>query len=572
MDNSFQFIQDNNQSSVLLTFAATITTRTRGFDTPSEVAGDGFKCDKDGALNPREFLDKCGTKYLAREDLGGFIMFSLRFDSLSKEQKIFFQNKSSVGIKGAKVDLGVTVNQLKKVLGEKHEVFVWTHGFTAPPVKVTGGDALTLQELLTFVTNLQPEDGTAVMRQVFENYHSYQFKACGVEATVLDGLNCSVDFYLNQDNIRGDISLKHRLDLLHHIADFPKKYRFFGASESDVKTFLQDTKQCQHAYANGVGICDAAMQNGEFDALCKACEIPKIGDFGCEYRSLDGRADGLLAEITPVFVAPENFDPGNKTANRCDGLPCVITELAVNQGEPALLYRKDLLCTFSGMTGHFAGNAESVRIEPSVDGVGNSTWSIKVKSGRKDAEEQIKGYFHCSHKGAFHQKSGAIKMQEPIFASLRESIYPSLPPGPKGLFLTGISGVKGKMEGFGEYVRYDEHDEVFVKSQQGYLRGYFTSFGPLNSKGGRANLAPNLNGVTFSAETKEGNHHIEKKLTHSDLTHCYITEIAGDFDGHAEAVKLWIGEDRFWRMTVRASSKPKFVRGKARCVKYDQNP
>ena len=563
----------------MLVLQAEVTTATEYLSLSNEgligTPQEGSLCDgSEDPLSMSQFLDECGTSYHSRRDMGGALFFMLNMETLSSSQKTELQVAPSVGNERQNVDLDSQLTQIRDATSNSQEIYLWTRGFSNLPSGL--GSKTDVGTLLNWVNSLDKNDGSAIMEQHFERYSLDVLQGCGFDNDVIEAFECPQDFFDEREKFFTQGTFHEDLGFLRHAIDNISDYRF-DTNPAEVSKLLDDVDTCQQAYNTANSACLQAVDNNDFNNLCSACAVPE---------PTDGNGDPINCSAQPLFVRTltlvdliyEKPEPQPVYDSKsCGSITCAPpADYVVEQGsgDPEL-DRDNLFCTFNGMVGRFAGGGEEINVLPDQDFQGSPIWSVTVNSGRTASEERIKAFVSCSNRANFYYNAANSPVfQTPNATSITANATQNTPE-PASTHLTALSGITGKMEGGGEFATVFKKNgnlQIQSASQQGYLEAWFTSFGPLTSAGG-APYTESYNGkqVWEWNTVVGGDHDRVIKLASAEQAHCYLTNIKGEFDGHAEYVRLFVkGDDKHWRVRVRASDEPKTVEATVRCISYDQ--
>lgn len=232
------------------------------------------------------------------------------------------------------------------------------------------------------------------------------------------------------------------------------------------------------------------------------------------------------------------------------------------------------VCVLTKAGGRFAGGSEAVRV-----GNDGNTWYLTGQS----AESGVNGEAWCYAKGQFLANGSARWVSGQFEAMTNSSSCTSASTGTWwGDAATILTGVSGKLRGYGEKMYVVQSPGGFtssslnIESCQQPVRGWAHSFFAGTPSDGQP---VKFYGAEYWADTAyaaSGSNYHEVTMAPTGEAMCYLTYVAGKFDGSGEWGRIYptlvSGIER-WVLKAKAETyngAPKPVRVKARCMKRDQ--
>ena len=544
----------------------------------------------------REFLNVCGDRYVSEQKLGGFITLLVDVSNLERKDRLELEATFDVGAKeiftgnvnGAFSHIATFSSALQDLKFE-----VDAYGIPTPDTSLLTGGKLTAGQWFNYMQQVEAsytdaydqwnaqqttehayDSGLGVpIEQSYKPYDVLDLRACSRNGQgfglAIEQLLCYQNFWTDDSRAYSDqkfSDLRREIEDKRWSLDHAHKVKWkrpIAEHQAEFQAVIRQYDQCLLSRPATRTECAEARDNGQLEELCDLCRRAEE----CEAEAIKSMLDKLTE--APIKVADPKPVP----------LPPVVSNPRAPLLDPTFHFlnqNKDSsignvtseICVWSGLSGRMSGGGEGVKvyIDPS------NYWSMKTWSANN---KHIRSEAICMPKQNFYGGASDFWQNEHIDEWSTNNTVTSFSMSYDVDTLFALSGISGKMQGSGESADLTRHHPANptygqVASRQGHLRAWTTAFGledPLNNR-------PRFFHKTYEVDTYSGD--LEKQMSPSDETLCYLKRIAGDFDGAAERVEI-VERDGHW--FLRAEATPTIlvgkylrqVRAKAECIYFDQS-
>ena len=558
-------------------------------------------CDPADPASPDnldEFVERCGTHFVKREELGGIVAFVADITHLDQNKREHLSE-----MMGAELGLGVTsLNQsLEATLARVNpdydmldwHTYLW--GLTdtpgLPPFDWSVQPSV-LANWLTYIQDIFDEVDAALASGKFEdpNYADVlKFHTEPYGTTHLDWCKIPVDE-------SGLVCIQDSEGAAQRILDPAGELH---AYYERVDWMLNNPGYVDWQDGNPQDAIDA-FEDWRSDFLsCRTKTELYLNT--CFNAPADALAQGMTPAQTSTYVCQEcvtvcNMDElqiaydmlPNATVNSYgrDFVPFSrkVRDYDANANAASLRPSDDWLCALGGVSGYFENLWDSVSlIHDSSNATGLPRWKGQVLSnhvvGTSPNANTVSGTYYCSPRSRFEGDGTNVMVSEDfrdysVFNNTQSLI---IAPDRERVYM--LSGISGRLQGLGEraWVGHESQNPnptwYFLRSMVGDIRMEAIGFGMVDSTQGEMEYYYNGSGEEEFAGAllaQNGEHAGEDRVTLGplDRSFCYLTEISGRFDGGRERIQI-TAEGTHWYLDLRAAP-DKDVRAKARCVRYRQ--
>ncbi|RDV36749.1 hypothetical protein DV096_16805 [Bradymonadaceae bacterium TMQ3] len=543
------------------------------------------RCDQNDPTFPTDmdsFVDQCGTHYVKRDQMGGLVVFVAELTSFSQEKReeiglALGGNIPTGETTSLDLSFGATVNRLNNTSGQSLTWDSYVYGFNQlPGMNDPDGDGWfgsTISDWTNYYNTIGQAAGAdananipysssygMVLNYEVEPYSDVQLGWCKYPVEHF-GLQCVQDYETSAAEVMSSTSeLRAIYDSVAWKLDNASRVTW-GPLQNEVTNvygkFRHEFEECEAELAVGLTQCFAAMDSPGTpqdvgNAVCAACDVSTF----CDLQQLEDMANSLPE--TSIFANGRSYDPFMVTVG--------------NNESKELLETENWLCVFAGMGGKFVGGSERVRLT-TVDQAGVTLWKAVTTSGRTAAEERVHSQYNCVPRDLFEGENNNDFLPEQFETKTLSSsgdVTGMLPY--TSTFAWGVAGIGGNMRGLGEgaWTTLGPLNTGYrVKSEQNGIVADFMGLGLDSTTYGDVIYSGSPQPVEFAAEVNSttGDYYYQD-LVGLENNFCFITHVAGQFDGAYEYVRLRHTYSN-WQLVVRADPS-KNVRVKARCIPYVQ--
>jgi len=589
---------NSEQSTSAKTFSMLVKVRTAersalrdkdGEKRNDEYSGkEGLICGQGKRRSPEEFLNDCGTSFIDREELGGYLVItSLLTDVESKERKeLNTLSEVEAGPIG-KITFDTVLKRIKKYSGNDAKFRMSSYGIAPPSGHTMRGEKVQVREIQNYINDIRssyrkalknnkiksPAYG-AVLEQDLQMYTYKDYSYCGVDPKLLDGFNCHQEFQAAYSRIENDRHvIQKKMEDVQMKLDNSGRYQWPKRPQGkDAQALYQDAlaevEDCLNNEIPGAQTrCENKFNAGAWDELCKddACQIPNQCEASTLQSKLENLPDVSLRPPSTNYNEPSNYHVGHLGATRLGQI-----------SDPPKY--GDTMCVLTGVGGGFYGGGEEARLRPD-HGTGN--WKLLTNSARTKDTEKMQAKATCVNSDNFYNKEiyrdpnrdhGWTRNRYWVKSSSGKSkkamsnqIYPA-----------SLMGIRGNFRGGGERGRV-------VHKQSGPSKLWSHTDGPTITSWGMSwglddpGPEPTLTGGATAVSRGDD----KKQLARIDEAMCFLTYVSGQLDGPSEKAHITKSGD-FWNLNVNAScakkkwgncERQKYVKASANCYLYEQyNP
>ncbi len=571
-----------------------------------------------------KFINRCGTQYLAQEDLGGYLFVGLNLTRANREQVQSIHEQLLVGLNQREGLIPDALSVIASQLGPNAPLKVVPWGVQGGPegiIPATDWPLHMARFIETYQAALRNGDLTATtygatIGQRFDYYTGQQLSACGVPYQEQDAFACFNNMFSGTYNPRypGPLeAIEVELDwLLQHEADRIVWDDFEGphgeSAREMAEQVLGSIRLCR------IDTVEVHRGLGPYEEACvRSLTIPgpvQPDPRGPSYTWEENVCQTCQIPVpscqVPAILARYNELPSYRILNPIPELPPLpmANEVAQTYWKGAsssteILHKLDShLCVWSGLKGKMAGAGEEARVYPDLS---SDEWKMRVRSGQS-GNGTIHAGAICTLKDNFWDSKTPTAWTTPLnYEAKAQSGSPDTVMLGLNQFFSTLSGIKGRMRGTGEQATVTQRapaSELRAQSHQGTLHAWATTVGTLMPQGGEHRFlrlpdpdndqstvqAVNITTKKNSTPTSRDTEYVEYKLAPADEALCYLTKVSGKFDGGGERVRLE-QRDGYWFIKANAGcdnwgsnasanrkhcSDWKQVVAQTRCVAYNQ--
>ncbi|WP_230467718.1 hypothetical protein [Lujinxingia vulgaris] len=577
--------------SHLLFLVSKITTARRSV-IPSREGGwpQGVesRCAGSDAISElNDFVTDCGTHYIDKETLGGYVVMLADITSLDERDVetladyLQVQSPLSGNEELPPLSFDWAIDATTGLILNDVPLDVYVYGLPSPPVARVHEQAwgtTDLKDWGRYIANLRraveeairqesidsPEYGRRVDVDILK-YTRTRLEDCeAVSESIHRELSCVQDLDMHEATLMGpDVLIDHTIAMYAwmlenpHLVVWPNP----GSGPEDTQALYRSAKEqletCSAATDRARENCHARLTDEASEtSLCEACAIPE----GCSEDDLSTLIDGLPPLDSTALTGP------------------LLVERLGSAHEAIAGYRQ-MQCVLTGLGGKFAGGGEGVFLETGTFHSPQHHWILHTYSRQDEAAEPVYSQYSCVRRDRFigHDHSlwfthGTLSMVDTHTRGERIEYHGNLSN------LVALSGIRGRLAGLGEraevHMPVDRLDwRVVASSQQGPLQASFMEFGLSSTYTGMHRLYadPETYVDEFTAHANpygSTRPHAQTRMAPLDSALCYLTAVGGQFDGGAE--RIWMSKSEgYWMLNARASA-GKEVKASASCVYYDQ--
>ncbi|RDV38331.1 hypothetical protein DV096_11020 [Bradymonadaceae bacterium TMQ3] len=558
-------------------------------------------CDPADPASPDnldEFVERCGTHFVKREELGGIVAFVADITHLDQSKREHLSE-----MMGAELGLGVTsLNQsLEATLARVNSDFgvldwhTYLWGLTdtpgLPPFNWNDPPNV-LANWLTYIQDIFDEVDAALASGKF-NDPSYadvlKFHTEPYGTTHLDWCKIPVDqsgLACMQDS---ESAAQRILDPAGELHSYYER----------VDWMLNNPGYVDWQDGNPQDAIDAFEDWRSYFLSCRAKTELYLNT--CFEAPADALAQGMTPAQTSLYVCREctavctmddlqiAYDMlPNATVNSYgrDFVPFSrkVRDYDANSNAASLKPSDDWLCALGGVSGYFENLGDSVSlIHEGSFATGQPRWKASVVSthvvGTSPNANTVSGTYYCSPRSRFEGDGTNVMKSEDFqdYSVINNEVVGYLSNDRERAYM--LSGISGRLQGLGERA-WVGHENPYVnrvrykvRSMIGDIKAHFIGFGMVDPTNGEMEYyfdssAEQEFGDVLAAQGGEHSGFKRKMLGPLDRSFCYLTEISGRFDGGRERVQI-VADGTHWYLELRAAP-TKDVRAKARCVRYRQ--
>jgi hypothetical protein len=373
----------------------------------------------------------------------------------------------------------------------------------------------------------------------------------------------------------------------------------WGEKQAECYGLVEDAKNNPLAYPGNTFRDDAAVVCAppvievEFEVLSGGATVTFQRDVLCTSDGIESAVDELPhAEVFPEPVPPPSTD--------------VITIDQSSAG--ASVSAATHMCAFAGVRGSFEGTGQEAFL--SHIATSTPTWSLLLSNTNSDVAKRITTSMACAELASFDDEVSTSSSPPALLAdySLGSVTAPSgvweiddAPPllAFEDKTLLTVAGMSGNFAGGGEFVKgqnrltttnrrweFGADDDKTVEGgllEVGVAEPYNDErqYVAISMPDGTERIKLLSNTATSDAVWASGPR--EVKLIPEDKGMCFLTKVAGAFDGHGESIKM-SKKDGFWHLRLDAACRDtgsilatndcvlyKTIEANVSCLAYDQS-
>ncbi|TXD35281.1 hypothetical protein FRC96_11435 [Lujinxingia vulgaris] len=585
-----------DEGTRLLFMVSKITTAMRSVIPSREGGwpqGSNSRCAGDDAISDLEdFVSNCGTHYIDKETLGGYVVMLADITSLDERDVetladyLQVQSPLSVDEELPPLSFDWAIDATTGSLLSDVPLDVYVYGLPSPPVARVHEQAwgtTDLKDWGRYIANLRrsveeairqesidsPDYGRRVDVDILEYTRTHLEDCEAVSESIHRELACVQELDTHEATLMGpNVLIDHTIAMYARMLENPHLIIWpnLGSGPEDAQALYRSAKEqletCADTITRTQEACDARVNGDDSSpgasgtSVCEACAIPE----GCSERDLSTLIESLPPLDSAALAGP------------------LLIERLGSAREAIAGYRQ-MQCVLTGLGGRFAGGGEGVFLEAGTFHSSQHHWILHTYSQHDDPSQPIYSQYSCVRRDRFigHDHSlwfthGNLTLVDTRTRGDRIEYHGDLSN------LVALSGIRGRLAGLGEgaevHMPVDRLDwRIVASSQQGPLQASFMEFGLSSTYTGMHQLYhdPTTYMDVFTAHANpygSSRPHVQTRMAPLNDALCYLTEVGGQFDGGAE--RIWMSKSEgFWMLNARAAA-GKEVKASASCVYYDQ--
>lgn len=547
-----------------------------------------------------QFHQNCGQEYVSSQTVGGMIVLTKDVSTLNRDQRKTLTSNTSLNAPGGGGSVDTVLENINNTSGLDAEFEIYIFGNLVTPSNAFTTGELTFTEWLNYIDKLKNHRGGTVLRNTFAPYRTETYTDCGVDWEEKQGevgpaqaYSCYSDLAWRIRNSNSSFHDVHayaaRVDWLLTNQNFVDWGDTPTQNRGEYTSWMNNYDNCKSNESQKIEDCRIAMSgslsSGDYDNVCGVCSR----DNACTVEDMEREYDDLPSSYIRIpanvkLEAPQgnsNYtEPSYHDRDNAEGIGSLNKPVSSN------------VCVLTSVSGGFGGYGEQIRLWNS-----NGSWTLQNKSARTDPDHYVKAKVHCTPKSNFFGTNGPANLMDPINETVEsndgsvesETLVPSTPTLPynRSKYVHALSGISGKMQGGAEQGKVKEYlplEELEVKSNQGAIKAFATSFGlsnPMNN-GGADPVLDGSESVSNGATKQE-----TENLIPIDEGICYLTHVGGELDGAGEVAEVR-QRGEYWQLRAKGvchnhrwlglskkckknGANFKRIEAYATCYRYNQN-
>jgi hypothetical protein len=608
LEASYDGTFNDTNATEALTIAVKVRSVVATLGTNFEP--DPQRCDPENNMSFAGFLQNCGDRFVSRKEMGGYIFLVAGKSDISSDEKHDISGDLDVDFGIGQVDLSGLATIVNDLTVQGFDVRMSIFGFPELIGQFDAQPGETVQspgDVFDFLESdmideweAEAEDdiwpGTtygAVIDQTMTPYEEPFYQSCtGSE----DGevLWCYTNFFTQTQSYVP--AYERWVTIIDTRLNNQSEY-YWGnttAKAQDNKDQHTDTgdviSSCLRRISDRVAECRRTggdTSAGEND-ICTACNPDTI--YHCDDDDEDGLCDGsgATSEKCSWRNLGDLYDALPDVVPTHDATDYGVELISTDQHEPSFdIYPHSThVCVLGGASGKMSGGGETAKVFRN-----GTQWRFQASSQQGDDDgETLRSRAYCSLISNFFDNSNSSWTTHPdLVAStsggaVTEDFVDSSNNTLDDKYATALNGMSGKFQGGGEYAEVVRHTQPMmlkVGTQQTSVTGYGSSFGLDAPVGGTIERGARTE-YSVGTNSDASDAYVDELMIPTDDGICYFKNIAGDFDGGGEGVRI-LKKDGSWYLRAYAACKDhagwfgtgacedrKNVTATASCYLYDQ--